>query len=56
MKNIFLKKELTICNAFAIPFSRTNGLFRSVVQKQKDILKILGLQGHALLRQTVTGF
>lgn len=53
-KNIFLKKDLTICNAFAIPFSRTNDLSKSVVQKQKEILKNLGLQGHALLRQKVT--
>jgi len=54
MKNIFLKKDLTICNAFAIPFSRTNGLSRSVVEKQKEILKILRLQGQALLGQKVT--
>lgn len=54
MKTIFLKKDMTICNAFATPFSRMNGLSRSVVEKQKEILKILWLQGQALLSQKVT--
>lgn len=49
MKNIFLKKAITICNAFAIRFSRMNDLSRSIVEKEKEIPKTLRLKGQALL-------